>query len=172
MAAITIQATVTDPDAPGCTPIPPTRLCAPAYRTPINKGETLTGPQAVLPPAQRLAFRHTPRIIVAQVRLSQCTDGLGQVHSAATLILAGRNTVKSSPFPVRSMMLAWLVLPVSALLAASASAQGVPLGTAGDFGVLAGSEVTNTGASIVCGFHRADRGHLSVDSNLQRRRQQ
>jgi hypothetical protein len=59
--------------------------------------------------------------------------------------------VKSSPFPVRSMMLAWLALPVSAMLAASVSAQGVPLGTAGDFGVLAGSEVTNTGSSIVYG---------------------
>lgn len=46
---------------------------------------------------------------------------------------------------------AWLGLPLSLLLAASAMAQGVPLGTAGDFGVLGGSEVTNTGPSEVYG---------------------
>jgi hypothetical protein len=73
------------------------------------------------------------------------------MHSAVTLIFAGRNTVNSSPFPVRNMTFTWLALPLSALLAASALAQGVPLGTAGDFGALAGSEVTNTGASIVYG---------------------
>jgi hypothetical protein len=37
------------------------------------------------------------------------------------------------------------------LFAASLAAQGVPLGTAGAFGVLAGSEVTNTGSSVVYG---------------------
>jgi len=46
---------------------------------------------------------------------------------------------------------AWLGLPLSVLLAASACAQGVPLGSAGAFGVLAGSEVTNTGPSEVFG---------------------
>lgn len=46
---------------------------------------------------------------------------------------------------------AWLTLPFCLLVMASAAAQGVPLGTAGAFGVLAGSEVTNTGPSVVFG---------------------
>jgi hypothetical protein len=105
-----------------------------------------------------IRFRHPPRIIVAQARLPWRADGLddarpivASVNVFLILILAGRNTVNSSSFPLRNMSLAWLALPFSLLLAASASAQGVPLGTAGDFGVLAGSEVTNTGSSVVYG---------------------
>ena len=59
--------------------------------------------------------------------------------------------MNNSKSMARSKCLAWLGLPLSLLLTASASAQGVPLGTAGAFGVLAGSEVTNTGPSVVFG---------------------
>ena len=57
----------------------------------------------------------------------------------------------SSSFRASSLSIAWLALALLMLFAAPAFAQGVPLGTAGAFGVLSGSEVTNTGPSVVYG---------------------
>jgi hypothetical protein len=139
-----------------CEAIPQDQLCASAYRTSSGKCEIVARLQAALPTAYRSASGIRPESIVAQACLSQRADDFGDVRPAATAVIAfsifvGRNTVNSSSSLAHSLAPAWLALPLSMLLAASASAQGVPLGTAGNFGVLAGSEVTNTGPSIVYG---------------------
>ena len=95
--------------------------------------------------------RETPRTILFEGDVSD--DDHSQTRSGHTL--SGSNYDGRAPLPKSRLHWKIAVLLAIATVASqrSISAAGISLGTAGNFGVLAGSTVTNTGPSLIDGGH-------------------